>query len=78
MANRKGKLFQHVKSYITDQDRQDTLLSPDERQLARGVRSTSITENLDVMVDSLIRESASFNEECARSTLQNALILTRE
>jgi|ERR1700722_7545290 len=36
---------------------QNTLLHPDERQLAKGIKSTDVPDHLKSMVDSLVWES---------------------
>lgn len=41
---------------------QNTLLHPDERQLAKGIKSTHVPEHLKSLVDALVWESTRTEE----------------
>lgn len=40
----------------------DTLLSPDERQLSRGIAHTAVPQHLKFMTDALVKESTQYEE----------------
>lgn len=49
-------------SIPTQRSLQNTLLYPDERQLARGIRATDVPARLQSMVDALVWESTRTEE----------------
>ncbi|KAF9505986.1 hypothetical protein BS47DRAFT_1305859 [Hydnum rufescens UP504] len=58
----------------------NTLLYPDERQLARGISSTNVVEHLQSMVSHLVREASSLEEDttgvCLEYLLKNDVLGT--
>ncbi|CEL59859.1 Protein FAM160B1 OS=Homo sapiens GN=FAM160B1 PE=2 SV=1 [Rhizoctonia solani AG-1 IB] len=58
----------------------NTLLSPDERQLTRGIGSTNVPTHLQAMVDALVWESTRGDQEstgaCLESLLKNDILGT--
>ncbi|CAE6447725.1 unnamed protein product [Rhizoctonia solani] len=58
----------------------NTLLSPDERQLTRGIGSTNVPAHLQAMVDALVWESTRGDQEstgaCLESLLKNDILGT--